>query len=173
MIMHKMITKESSLKIRKIQPTDNIQVAKVIKEVMTSFDCVGEGYSISDPEVDNMYESYNNEKSVFFVIADQDKIYGCGGIAPLAGGDESVCELKKMYFFSEIRGQGFGRQMMDLCLAEAKRLGYKKCYLETVERMARANKLYARYGFKKLANQEGSTGHCGCDTFYVKELVKS
>jgi len=159
------------LTIRAVHHNDNHQVATLIRTVMTDYGCVGEGYSIEDSEVDDMYTAYNNDRSIFFVISDPaEKIYGCGGIAPLAGGDPDTCELKKMYFYPEVRGKGLGKQMMNLCLTAAKQRGYAKCYLETVERMERANHLYAKYGFEKLCGQEGGTGHSGCDTFYKLEL---
>ena len=118
-----------------------------------------------------MYTAYTNERSKFYVIADQDdKVYGCAGIGPLEGGSIDTCELKKMYFYPEVRGLGLGQQMMDLCLSSAKDLGYKYCYLETIEDMHQANRLYVKYGFEKLCEQQGGTGHTGCDTFYKKEL---
>jgi len=161
----------SEIAIRPINQADNPAVADLIKKVMTSYKCVGEGYSIEDPEVNDMFGAYNDPRSIFYVIESEDKILGCGGIAQLAGGDEDVCELKKMYFYPELRGKGYGRKLMDLLLKDAPRLGYKKCYLETVERMQRANDLYNKYGFTKLSSQEGNTGHCGCDTFYIKEFT--
>jgi len=160
----------ANLEIRTIKASDNPHVAQVIRTVMTSFDCVGEGFSIADPEVDKMYEAYANDKSRFYVIANSDTVYDCGGIGPLIGGDERVCELKKMYFYPEIRGKGFGRQLMERCLQEAINLGYKKCYIETLNTMSKANSLYKFYGFKKLEKQIGNTGHNGCDTYYIKDL---
>lgn len=162
--------KETSFRIREIVSEDNGAVAHIIKEVMTSFQCVGEGYSINDPELSDMYAAYGDNRSRFYVVEEEGVILGCGGVAPLAGGDQNTCELKKMYFLSQLRGKGMGRILLELCLSTAKELGYKKCYLETVERMDRANVLYAKSGFKKLGGQEGATGHSGCDTFYVKEL---
>ena len=156
--------------LRKIEPNDNQQVAELIRKVMTSFQCVGEGYSIEDEEVNDMFSAYNNSRSTFYVITQEEKILGCGGIAPLAGGEVTTCELKKMYFYPELRGKGFGKKLMDRLIEDARNLGYQKCYLETVERMDRANHLYNKYGFEKLNAQAGNTGHCGCDTFYVKEL---
>lgn len=162
---------KTNLSIRPIRPEDNTQVACIIRTVMTSYGCVGEGFSINDSEVDEMYQAYDNAQSRFFVIADQDqKIYGCGGIGPLVNGPVDTCELKKMYFYPEVRGLGLGKEMMDLSLAAARELGYKYCYLETVRHMVRANHLYDKYGFEKLARQLGGTGHCGCDTYYKKAL---
>ena len=158
------------MNIRRIQPQDISQVSELIKKVMTEYDCVGEGYSINDPEVEDMYASYNNDRSAFYIIENEDRILGCGGIAPLVNGDEKTCELRKMYFYSELRGLGMGQKLLTICLEEAKNIGYTKCYLETVDRMKKAQKLYTRNGFKALTQAEGNTGHCSCDAYYIKEL---
>jgi len=154
-----------------MRASDNSQVAKIIRTVMPEFGCVGEGYSIEDPEVDAMFEAYNSDKACFYVVVnEQDEAIGCGGIAPLDGGDGTVCELKKMYFLQEARGHGLGGKMIDLLVKEAKDLGFQQCYLETVTRMESANALYQKRGFKLLDGQMGCTGHSGCDSFYVLEL---
>lgn len=157
---------------RKIQPEDIQQVAKLIRTVMTEYQCVGEGYSIMDPEVDDMYSHYNNELSEFYVIysLENKAILGCGGIAPLKGGNEETCELRKMYFYPELRGYGMGHHMIEKCLEAAKSKGYKYCYLETVERMKTANHLYQKYGFKRNTEPMGDTGHHVCESYYVREI---
>ena len=75
-----------------------------------------------------------------------------------------------MYFLQEARGHGLGGKLIDLLVREAKRLGFQQCYLETVTRMESANALYKKRGFKLLEGHMGSTGHSGCDSFYVLEL---
>jgi putative acetyltransferase len=156
--------------IRLIQPGDNPQIENIIKDVMTEFGAVGEGYSIEDKEVLNMYEAYNNENSVYFVVENEGVIYGGAGIAPLEGGGGDVCELKKMYFRPELRGLGYGNLLMDLCLDSAKQFGYTKCYLETLGRMPQAKGLYKKYGFLPLDAPMGNTGHFNCESWYIKEL---
>ena len=160
----------NTVEIRKIEPTDNQAVGALITKVMTEYDCVGEGYSINDPEVSNMYQSYNQTGATFFVVEKESEIIGCAGIAQLADGDEDTCELRKMYFYPEARGLGLGQKMLDICLDAAKKIGYKKCYLETVERMHRAKKLYLKNGFEPLCSNMGQTGHSACDSYYLKEL---
>lgn len=164
-----------SYQIRPIKIEDNAIAAKIIRKVMTEFNCVGEGYSINDPEVDYLYQAYDNERSQFYVVEDETtrKVLGCAGIAPLKNADPDTCELQKMYFLNELRGRGIGQRLMDVCLGEASHLGYKKCYLETTVRMKKANELYSKNGFVKLPAQIGGTGHSGCDTFYIKELQGS
>jgi len=158
--------------LRPIQPTDNQQVATIIRTVMTEFSCVGEGYSILDPEVDKMYEAFSSPRAAFFVVASKSsgEVFGCGGIGPLIGGRGDVCELKKMYFLPELRGLGFGQKIVTTCLETAKALGYTFCYLETVDRMAQANHLYNKMGFEKICAPMGATGHGSCDAWYVRPV---
>ena len=158
--------------IRQIQPSDNADVAKLIRTVMPEFGCDGPGYAIHDAEVDQMFEAYNNESSVYFVLESQGHILGGAGIAPLLNGAPDTCELKKMYFMPELRGQGLGQILLKRCLDEAKSRGFKKCYLETVARMVQARKLYERMGFNKLTGALGGTGHSSCDMWYLRELWK-
>jgi putative acetyltransferase len=157
--------------LRPIQQGDNPRVAHIIRNVMTEFGTVGEGYSINDPEVDLMYESYQAPDAAFFVIEGNDgQVYGCGGIGPLKGGEQEVCELKKMYFLPELRRKGFGKTMVEQCLEAARKAGFRYCYLETVERMWQANLLYQKMGFQKLNGPRGNTGHNSCELWYMRAL---
>ena len=156
--------------IRPIEKRDEHQVADLIVSVMSDYQCVGEGYSSSDPEVTTMFDAYNIPRARFYVIEYQGTIFGCGGLAPLQDGDASICELRKMYFYNELRGCGFGRRLLQMCIDDARELGFKKMYLETVERMDRAKKLYLGFGFQAIDHAMGHTGHSGCDNFYIKDI---
>jgi len=159
------------LTLRPIRLEDNPEVAAIIRTVMTEYGAVGKGYSIEDPEVDTMYETYNNDRSLFLVLQTGDgRLVGCGGIAPLRGGDPGTCELKKMYFFQEARGKGQGRKLVELLEAEARRRGFQYMYLETIAAMQEANFLYKRLDFQPLDGPMGNTGHTSCGLFYGKHL---
>lgn len=161
---------QSGYSIRRILKKDNPQVAGLLRQVMTEFGAVGAGYSIDDPEVEDMFGSYRNARSCYFVIAIDGRIVGCGGIAPLKGGDRFTCELRKMFFLPETRGKGLGRRLLLQLLDEARKRGYKKCYLETLDRMTQANELYRKNGFELLEKPVGKTGHCSCDRWYLLHL---
>lgn len=161
---------EARFQIRPIEPQDNAAVAQVIRDVMTEFGAVGEGYSIMDPELEDMYQAYHDDQSLFLVVTENGVVKGCGGIAPLSGAGPEVCELRKMYYYPELRGKGLGKQLMDICLAEAKKRKYKICYLETIASMESAGKLYQRAGFKRLTAPMGHTGHSSCELYYAREL---
>jgi len=158
------------LKIRHIETDDNAMVADIIRVVMTEFQAVGCGYSINDSEIDNMHSAYALEGSAFYVVTVDDRIMGCGGFGPLAGADPETCELRKMYFKPEIRGRGVGAKLLSLCLEESKRVGFKRCYLETMDNMERAQRLYGKHGFEYLDQPMGNTGHSSCGTWMVKQL---
>jgi putative acetyltransferase len=162
--------KVNNFTIRPIQPEDAARMAYIIREVMTAHGASGEGFSIHDAEVDDMYTAYQTERSAYFVIEHKGQVYGGAGIAPLLGGDEHTCELKKMYFLPEARGKGLAAAIADRCLDAARSFGFQLCYLETITEMAAANRFYQRYGFKALDGPMGATGHSACSAFYVMAL---
>lgn len=158
------------LHIRLIEKDDNPTVAKIIRLVMTEFNAVGCGYSINDAEVDDMYTAYLPEGSAFYVVTLNGEVMGCGGIGHLNGADADTCELRKMYFMSELRGLGIGTKLLELCLDEARRQNYRRCYLETMGGMTQAQRLYGRHGFKTLDKPMGNTGHSSCETWMALDL---
>ena len=168
------------LAIRRIRQQDNPVVTQIIRSVMTEYGAVGEGYSIEDPEVDDMFSAYSGNRSAFFVIEKNGAVVGCGGIAPLdsgigkngdgGNGVSDTCELRKMYFLPELRGIGIGTRLLELCLEMAREMAYRRCYLETIEAMKEARRLYARHGFTHLEAPMGNTGHAACNSWMAKEL---
>lgn len=168
---------ELRLELRPIEPADDAAMAAVIRTVMPSFGAVGPGFAINDPEVDFMSRAYSRPGAAFFVIEalspdGKRRVVGGGGVAPLDGAaaEERTCELRKMYFLPEARGRGMGARLLAHCLAAAQRLGYRRCYLETLDTMQQAIRLYDRFGFQPLTGALGATGHHGCNRFYARSL---
>jgi putative acetyltransferase len=161
---------KKSLHIRPMEKRDRTVVTDIIRLVMTEFGAVGCGYSINDSEVDDMYAAYASIGSEFYVVELNDMVLGCGGFGPLTGGDRDTCELRKMYFRSELRGLGVGTQLLNLCLAEAAKAGFRRCYLETLDNMEQARRLYGKHGFKYLDKPMGDTGHTSCGTWMARDL---
>lgn len=160
----------SEFVIRPIRRKDEPGMAAVIRNVMPEFGASGPGFAINDPEVDHMYSAYSPERHAYFVLVRGGTITGGGGVAPLEGGPADVCELRKMYFLPEARGLGFGQEILDRALAEAKQAGFRRCYLETLTGMTDAQRLYRANGFEKIESAMGATGHFGCNSFYIRDL---
>lgn len=157
--------------LRPSRPDDDAALATVIRTVMTSYGAVGPGFSIEDAEVDQMHATYAQPRSLLLVVDDGGgRVIGCGGIAPLAGGDPDICELKKMYFLPEARGRGLGRALMTGLEAAARERQFRMVYLETLDTMVEAGNLYARMEYTPRDSPMGDTGHCRCTHFYTKTL---
>lgn len=167
--------RRSAYGIRPMKAGDRDEVASLIRTVMPEFGAKGPGYAIEDPEVDDMFEAYREPRCAYFVVVREAKrgdevVVGGGGFAPLAGGDAATCELRKMYFHPEVRGLGIGQDLLTMCLDGARRAKFERMYLETLARMERARALYEKNGFVPLERPLGSTGHYGCNAFYVRDL---
>lgn len=159
--------------IRPIQPEDNRVMAEIVVAILQEFGCVGPGYASSDPEIHNLYESYSADSSQYMVIADENNtIVGGGGYSRLKGTTESdaICELQKLYFKPELRGQGLGKQLLESLIDHAHQAGYKRMYLETVPQMKSAISLYQKSGFQYLEGPRGNTGHHACSVFMLLNL---
>ena len=126
--------------------------------------------AIHDPEVDAMCAAYDRPGAAYFVVEAGGRVQGGGGVAPLDGGPDGVCELRKMYFLPGLRGLGAGAALMARCLDAARGFGFARCYLETLTGMDAAMRLYERSGFRRIDHAMGDTGHGGCNTFYLREL---
>ena len=156
--------------IRPINATDDAAIAGVIRAVMPEFGADGPGFAINDTEVDEMAAAYSAPGCIYFVVERNGRVCGGGGIAPLDGDEAGTCELRKMYFLPDLRGLGAGRELIELCLEHARRLGYRRCYLETLTGMDAAQKLYERLGFERVPAALGNTGHFSCNRFYLRAL---
>jgi len=156
--------------IRRISAEDDHAIEGIIRSVMTSFDLDRTGSALHDPEVSEMAAAYSEPGHAYFVTELNGEIVAGAGIGPLAGGDGTICELRKMYALPLARGRGIGKKLLMLCLDEARKLGYRTCYIETIEQMTDARHLYMKVGFTRLDRPMGDTGHCACDMWYSLDL---
>ncbi|MCB0480641.1 MAG: GNAT family N-acetyltransferase [Flavobacteriales bacterium] len=156
--------------IRAIEPRDNKTVAQIIVETLAEYGAKGDGFASADPELKNMFAAYQLTNAAYFVIEDEGRILGCGGIGPLKNGDSATCELQKMYFRTELRGRGWGKKLIAHCLRLAKSYGYSKCYIETLPNMVAAQAVYKLAGFDYIPERMGNTGHSKCHVFMLKNL---
>jgi putative acetyltransferase len=159
------------VEVRRIARRDNAAVARVIRTVMPEYGAVGPGFAIMDAEVDDMFAAYQGRRAAYFVAVHDGEVIGGGGIGPLAGGERGVCELRKMYLLQRARGLGVGRALLVQSLAFAAAAGYERCYLETLDNMHEARRLYERFGFERIPGPLGNTGHCGCNSFFIRRLT--
>ncbi|MBC7438539.1 MAG: GNAT family N-acetyltransferase [Flavobacterium sp.] len=156
--------------IRKIQKQDNQQIAAVIRKVLIELNVPKVGTAYADPQLDFMFETYNEAKSVYFVIENDGKILGGAGVKQLENEEKNICELQKMYVLSDARNLGLGAKLIENCLQKAIEFGFESCYLETMPNMENAQKLYKKVGFDYICSPLGNTGHTSCPVWMLKKL---
>jgi putative acetyltransferase len=156
--------------IRKIEPKDNLKIASVIRNIFEELDAPKVGTAYADPHLNTLFEVYQAENEIYFIVEEDGVILGGCGIGNLMDAEFKICELQKMYLAKEARGKGIAQELMQNCLEFAKQAGYDKCYIETLPFMKDAQKLYVKSGFTYIDGSMGSTGHNACDVFMIKDL---
>jgi len=160
----------SAVIYREVKQEDNVPLAIMIRQVFKEHDAPQSGTVYSDPTTDDLFGLFRKSKSVLWV-AELDEIpVGCCGIYPTEGLEKSCAELAKYYLAESVRGRGTGRQLMELCIASARQLGYQKLYLESMPHFSKAVRIYEKLGFRKLPFPLGNSGHTTCNIWMLLDL---
>jgi len=160
----------TDITIRPIQPADNPDLALIVRNTLAEFGAANPGTVYFDSTTDALFELFQVPKAEYFVAEAGGKILGGGGIYPTEGLPEGTCELVKMYLLPEARGIGLGRTLIEKCLETAKEKGFQQVYLETLDELHLALKIYAKFGFEYLCAPMGNTKHFGCGLWMLKKL---
>lgn len=159
------------LSLRRIAPHDNPAIASVIRAVSAEYGLTADkGYTVADPNLDNLYELYSQPGHAYWVVELNGQVVGGGGVAPLTCSDADICELQKMYFLTEARGQGQAKKLALMAMNFAREQGFTRCYLETTAFLKEAIGLYEHLGFAHISEQLGCTGHVDCEVRMLKAL---
>ncbi|MDX5326767.1 MAG: GNAT family N-acetyltransferase [Bacteroidota bacterium] len=155
---------------RRIRPEDNEQIAAIIRRTLEEFGANKPGTVYYDPTTDHLFELFQMEGSCYFIAEDENGMIGGAGIYPTTGLPESTVELVKMYILTPYRGKGIGKRLMEMCLIEARKMGYSSVYLETMPELTEALPMYEKIGFQYLEKPMGESGHHGCPLWMIREL---
>jgi putative acetyltransferase len=156
------------IEIKPIQPDQVAEVKRVILtvcheiwqfplEVIRCYDAMS--------GLDDLKSHYFNNNGTFLVLIDNGMIVGSGAIRRLC---DHSCELKRIWFLKDYRGKGLGLEMAQMLLDFAKKTGYKKVRLDTVDELKQAQtlKLYKRLGFSLI---EGYND--GFSTVFMEKML--
>lgn len=164
LVIMNILTASESLQIRPIQ----LHEASIVKRMI--IDCA---YELWNPpyskkrmeekfmtahefaDLDTIEETYLQNNGIFLVLAADNVPVGSGAIKKM---DSDTCELKRMWFYNEYRGKGWGFKMIQHLLAFAKSKQYKKVLLDVYkpEFQTAAVQLYKKVGFIEIARYNNS-----------------
>ena len=117
-----------------------------------------------------MFDVFQAERSCYFVVEINAAVCGGAGIYPTEDLPQDTCELVKMYLLPKARGKGIAKVLLQKCMAEANRQGFKKMYLESMPELVNAIAMYEKNGFEFIKGPMGNSGHTGCEVFMIKDL---
>lgn len=100
-----------------------------------------------DDELDNLENIYSPPTGCLLLAESYDQIVGCVGLRRFK---EGVCEMKRMYVLPDFRSKKIGRKLAVAVIAEARRYGYEKMFLDTIAFMKEATALYQSLGFQPI-----------------------
>jgi len=96
-------------------------------------------------ELANLPGDYAAPKGCILIAEVADQHAGCVALRPW---EDNICEMKRLYVKPAYRGRGVGRALANSVIGEARKKGYQKMRLDTIESMQAAQALYFSIGFK-------------------------
>jgi putative acetyltransferase len=138
--------KFSHLTIRSATNADEARVTELVFGVLAEYGLQADPET-TDADLRDIEGNYLRRGGLFEVIEEGETLVGSVGLYPI---DENVCELRKMYFIPEARGQGLGKYMLVRMVDQARSLGFKRIVLETSSKLTAANRLYTSFGFTRV-----------------------
>lgn len=100
-----------------------------------------------EKELKNLPGKYALPEGRLYLANYNGEAAGCIALRKLKNG---YCEIKRLYVRPNYRGHKLGEYLMQIVIAEAEKLGYKKIYLDTLISLKSAVKLYRKMDFYEI-----------------------
>lgn len=100
-----------------------------------------------EDEFKSFPKKYFEPNGCILIAWSGNKSVGCIAVTKM---EEGICELKRLFVREEYRKQGVGSRLISEIIIQAKKKGYLKMRLDTVERLEDAYKLYLKFNFKDI-----------------------
>lgn len=153
-----------SINVRAATNQDGEQIRTLIYSVLIEYRLIPEP-DATDADISDIESNYIARGGVFEVLENSDgKILGTVGLFPM---NDTVVELRKMYFAPELRGHGWGKKTLTRMIERARELGFERIYLETASPLKEAIGLYKNFGFVETCDDMHTER---CDQAFYLEL---
>ena len=96
-------------------------------------------------ELEHLPQVYGPPDGCLIVGRDGGTAVGCVGVRRISA---ETCEMKRLFVRESARGRGVGRLLVLEAVRAARRLGYARMLLDTLDGMVAARQIYASLGFK-------------------------
>lgn len=151
--------------LRSATNADQVSIEALIFPILRSYGLEPSPGS-TDADLSAIEETYFAARGFFYVLVDDmDQIFGTVAVHQTALG---LCELRKMYLSDTLRGQGWGKKLLEHAISGARELGYSRMWLETANSLTESHRLYQKFGFQPFDGP-----HCSdrCDFAMMLQLA--
>lgn len=105
------------------------------------------GFQKFDEELSELDTMYGPPNGCIVLATDKENYIGCIALREIT---TEICEIKRMYVRPHAQQQGAGTLLLDEVMAFAKKMGYRKVQLDTLNNMLPAINLYKKSGFYEI-----------------------
>lgn len=99
-------------------------------------------------ELETLPGQYTPPSGCLLLVTCGEELAGCVALRKQSA---TSCEMKRMYVREEFRGRGIGHRLAEAVITAARRVGYERMRLDTLESMVVPRALYRSLGFKQIA----------------------
>ncbi|MGE0172797.1 MAG: GNAT family N-acetyltransferase [Oligoflexales bacterium] len=133
------------------------EVIELIRRNFLTFEEAGTVLRSTFLRLENLHEIYFEEGARMQIVklTSTDELIACIGLGPLAGlpPSERIGEIREFVVDKSYQNMGLGAYLLELCLVQARDLGYRRLYLATTPQMKHAQKLFMRFGFRPVIDK--------------------
>jgi putative acetyltransferase len=104
-------------------------------------------------DMDDYQTVYENNRGLFLVVTDQEKVVGTGGVKKI---DTKTAEIKRLWLLEDYHGLRIGYQIMTRLLDFARENHYQLVRLQTSQVQTRAIAFYKKLGFYQIESYRES-----------------
>ncbi len=137
------------IEIKNVQSTGEIKIVKELFEEYAKSLNFSLCFQNFDKELKNLPGDYSPPKGSLLLSEYNGIPAGCVGLRKF---ENDICEMKRLYVKNNFRGLKIGRMLVYKIIDEAKRIGYKKMRLDTIQTMQAAQNLYKSLGFYEISS---------------------
>jgi carbonic anhydrase len=152
---------------RGFDENDRNAVVALLREYWASLG-VSPCFQDFDAEVADLPGAYVPPEGQMLLLRDtsDNALVGCVALRPVPG-VPGMCEMKRLYLQPVARGKGLGRHLAVAAMDEARHLGYRRMFLDTLPTLVEAQTLYRSLGF----HQVGTAGSDPVVVLFERELA--
>ena len=106
-----------------------------------------------DSELEHLTDKYGLPDGRLYIVKVENEVAGCIGLRKI---DDENCEMKRLYVRPAFRGHKIAIKLIEKIIDDAKKIGYKSMFLDTLPFLEGAIHLYKKFGFYEVESYNNS-----------------